>query len=308
MDIAILINSILDNQSIQEFLNKKFDDGNNYYLFSLENNIENFKEKNVKTIEALDFQKIEKLEVFTESKYLKVNIEYFQNYKFIFEKFFNDIKDQFYGYMIIGCAQIYKFKNKNSVNDTIHLINNYTREDFYKYTLDLKYLPFIDKNIPIKFKIDESIKEYDSILKKYNFFIFTSNKDLKCKFFVERGLEIPNFYFYIKDISELENYKEIFKDKVILYLNSNDIINIGLELPKDENFIYRIERYNTARLFDSAYEPKYDNDIDNFLVYTDNGVNFLNLHTNSIYTDLQKENIILMPQTYIFSLMLKEKN
>lgn len=301
MNILVLINSIIDEKNLYKKFEEKFNDGNKYFVISFEESIEAFQNNNFKKYYYTDFTSINDIIIYSDSKYLKIDSDIFNLYKNLFQKFYNKIKEYFFGFIIIGISEINKFDDSNCIENKLKVIEATQKENYDILPFDLiKYVDFEKRNL--KIKISEEIKNHFEILEKYRYFIFTSNKDLKLEIFIKNDEKIPNFAFYIEDINELFLYQAIFKNKIILYLNNDDEIVLHNNIPMDSNTLYQIESiHNILKPDGISANNMFNHKINNF-VFDFNSIDFSKIHTNSLYTDIRNNMINCKTQTFIFSL------
>ena len=98
--------------------------------------------------------------------------------------------------MIDNIAEINKFGNKDCISEKIRVINQIRSEEFEILPCDcIKYVDIDKENL--KIELTDEIKNYFEILEKFDYFIFTSNKDLKIEKYKTEDVKVPNFIFYI---------------------------------------------------------------------------------------------------------------
>ena len=146
----------------------------------------------------------------------------------------------------------------------------------------------------------------ESILEKFDYFIFTSNKDLKIEKYKTEDVKIPNFIFYINDLSSLAEYIKYFKNKKILYLNQNDKLLFYSGVPFSPNTFYQIEQISSFGIGSISVNNSFNHELSNF-VFSSSSISESDLskfHYESLYNDIRINNFSCKAQTFIGSLMV----
>lgn len=306
MNILVLINALINKEKTFENFEEHFNDGNNYFVYSFEEHLSDFQNFNFKNLKMADLIKIEKIKIISDSKYLKINSKNFELGKFIFEKFYDEIISAFYGYMIDNIAEINKFTEKECISKKIKVIEQIRSDEFEILPFDcVKYVDINKENL--KIEITDEIKNHFEILEKFDYFIFTSNKDLKIEKYKTEEIKIPNFIFYINNLYNLDDYIKYFKNKKILYLNQNDKLLFYSDIPFEPNTFYQIEQIENYGIGTISVENCFNHTLCN-LVFSSNSISDLsNFHYESLYNDIRINKYNCKTQTCIGSLMSTPK-
>lgn len=302
MNILVLINSLINKEETFKSFEKYFNDGNNYFVYSLEEALPDFQNFNFKNFKMADLIKIEQIKIISDSKYLRINSKIFDLGRHIFDKFYDEIIPVFYGYMIDNIAEVNKFTEKECISKKIKVIEQIRSDEFEILPFD--YIKYVDINKEnLKIEITEEIENYREILDKFNYFIFTSNKDLKIEKFTNGDIKIPNFIFFINDLSNLADYIKYFRNKKILYLNQDDyLLFFNERLPLEKNSFYQIELTEKLGIgcvsFDNVFNPA----IGNFIFSSEINFDLSKFHCESLYNDIRTNNCGCKAQTCIGSL------
>lgn len=302
MNILVLINSLINKEETFKSFEEYFNDGNNYFVYSFEELLPDFQNLNFKNLKMADLIKIEQIKIISDSKYLKINSKNFELGKFIFEKFSNEIISAFYGYMIDNIAEINKFTEKDCISKKIEVIEQIRSDEFKILPFDyIKYVDIDKENL--KIEITDEIKNHFEILEKFDYFIFTSNKDLKIEKYKTEEIKIPNFIFYINNLYNLADYIKYFKNKKILYLNQNDKLLFYSDILFEKNTFYQIEQIEKHGIGAISAENCFNHILCNF-VFSSNSISDLSkFHYESLYNDIRINNFNCKTQTCIGSLM-----
>ena len=305
MNTLILINALINKEETFKSFEEYFNDGNNYFVYSFEESLPDFQNFNFRNFKMANLIKIENIKIISDSKYLKINSKNFESGKFVFEKFSDEIMPAFYGYMIDNIAEINKFNNKDCISEKIRVINQIRSEEFEILPCDcIKYVDIDKENL--KIELTDEIKNHFEILEKFDYFIFTSNKDLKIEKYKTEDVKVPNFIFYINDLSSLAEYIKYFKNKNILYLNQNEKLLFYSGVPYASNTFYQIEQISSFGIGSISVNNSFNHKLSNF-VFSSSSISESDLskfHYESLYNDIRINNFSCKAQTFIGSLMV----